>query len=88
MSAIQTYNALEVLQEKGNQAQCQVFGDERHKFQEKVENENNNHYQNLNVLFVFYFFCFQLNLMVFCLTHFLKVHFFIINELFQGKIEV
>jgi len=32
MFAIQTYNALEVLQEKGDQVQCKVFGDEGHKF--------------------------------------------------------
>jgi hypothetical protein len=86
--AIQTYNALEVLHKKGDHAQCKVFGDEGHKFQKKVENENNNHYQNLNVLLVFYFFCFQFSLMVLCLTHLLKAHFSIINELFQRNMEV
>ncbi len=30
--AIQTYNALEELQEKRDQAQCKVFDDEGHKF--------------------------------------------------------
>ncbi len=78
MFAIQTYNALEVLHEKRDQAQCKVFGNEGHKFQEKVENENNNDYQNPNVLLVFYFFCFQFSLMVLYLTHFLKA-FFIYN---------
>jgi hypothetical protein len=82
--AIQTYNVLKVLEVKGDQAQCKVFGDEGDKLKMKITTTTK------TLLFYLFstFFCFQLSLTVLCFIHFLKAHFFIINELFQGKMEV